>query len=155
MRVDEIPVAHTPQGGWRDEMPPPILAGCTDPLSDDAIDMRGLWRVVDVAWKTSPPPERSPVANHVERIEQCGDRVCITADGIIHDMRADGTATNGVNDVAAAGGQAISVACTFEGGVHVLRPVGIPGVEVTRRLDGDQLVWDYGPLFTARLERVR
>jgi len=25
---------------------------------------------------------------------------------------------------------------------------------VTRRLDGDQLVWDYGPMFVARLEKV-
>jgi len=46
------------------------------------------------------------------------------------------------------------VVCTFEDAVHVLRPVGMPGVEVTRALDGDQLVWKYGPLFTARLERV-
>jgi hypothetical protein len=29
----------------------------------------------------------------------------------------------------------------------------MPGVEVTRRLDGDQLVWDCGPMFTARLFR--
>ena len=27
-------------------------------------------------------------------------------------------------------------------------------VQVTRRLEGDQLVWTYGPMFTARLERV-
>jgi hypothetical protein len=27
-------------------------------------------------------------------------------------------------------------------------------MEVTRRLDGDQLVWTYGPMFTARLERI-
>ena len=42
---------------------------------------------------------------------------------------------------------------TFEDGVHVLRPEGLAGIEVTRHLDGDQLVWRYGPLFTARLER--
>jgi hypothetical protein len=30
----------------------------------------------------------------------------------------------------------------------------MPGIEVTRRLDGNQLIWDYGPLFTARLERL-
>jgi hypothetical protein len=45
--------------------------------------------------------------------------------------------------------------CTFEGGVHVLRPMNMPGVEVTRRLDGDHLIWTYGPLFVARLERVQ
>ena len=154
MLADEIPVAKTPPGGYGDEMPPPILAGCTEPLVTGAPDMRGVWRVVSVEWKNGSGPDPDPVLEHVERIEQCGDRVCIMSSGIIHDMRADGTAEHGVNDVAAANGQPISVVCTFEGGVHTLRPVGMPGVEVTRRLDGDQLVWDYGPMFTARLERM-
>lgn len=154
MLADEIPVAHTPPGGYGDEMPPPILEGCSEPLSRGAPDLRGLWRTVEVAWKGDPPPDPARVNNHVERIEQGGDRVCITADGIIHDMRADGTAEHGVNDVAAVNGQAISVVCTFEDGVHVLRPVGLPGLEVTRRLEGDTLIWDYGPFFNARLERV-
>ena len=95
---------------------------------------------------TGVAPDPDPIASHVERIEQCGDRVCITSTGIIHDIRADGTIEHGVNDVAAANGQAISVVCTFEDGVHVLRPVGMPGIEVTRRFDGDTLVWTYGPI---------
>ena len=140
MRVDEIAVAHTPPGGYGTEMPPPILAGCTEPLTAGAPDMRGTWRVVSVEWKSGAAPDPDPIADHVERIEQCADRVCVTSAGIIHDMRADGTAENGVNDVAAANGQAISVVCTFESGVHTLRPVGMPGIEVTRRLDGDMLV---------------
>lgn len=153
MRADEIPVAHTPPGGYGDELPPPVLAGCTEPIAPGAPDLRGTWRVASVTWKSGSPPDPDPMADHVERIEQCGDRVCITAGGVVHDMRADGTAEHGVNDVAAAGGQAISVVCTFEDGVHTLRPVGMPGIEVTRRLDGDELVWDYGPVFTARLVR--
>jgi len=154
MRVDEIAVAHTPPGGYGTEMPPPVLAGCTEPLVAGAPDMRGTWRVVSVVWKSGTAPDPDPIADHVERIEQCADRVCVTSAGVIHDMRADGTAENGVNDVAAVNGQAISVVCTFENGVHTLRPVGMPGIEVTRRLDGDVLVWEYGPLFTARLERI-
>jgi hypothetical protein len=154
MRADEIPVAHTPPGGYGDEMPAPILGGCTEPLPDGIPDLRGLWRVADIEWTTGTPPADDRMRDHVERIEQCGDRVCITAGGVIHDMRADGTAERGVNDVAAANGQEISVVCTFEDGVHTLRPVGMPGVEVTRRLDGDQLVWSYGPMFVARLERI-
>lgn len=150
----DIPVSHTPLGGYGEVMPRPILENCIEPLSEGAPDLRGLWRVVEVAWKGEPPADPSRVLEHVERIEQCGDRVCITADGIIHDMRADGTAEHGVNDVAAADGRPIVVVCTFEHGVHVLRPVGLPGIEVTRRLEGDQLVWDYGPIFTARLERL-
>jgi hypothetical protein len=154
MRADEIPVAHTPPGGYGAVMPPPVLAGCTEPLADGVADLRGTWRLRSIEWASGSAPEPDPMAGHVERIEQCGDRVCITAGGVVHDMRADGTAEHGVNDVAASGGQPISVVCTFEDGVHVLRPVGMPGVEVTRRLDGDELVWTYGPMFTARLERV-
>jgi hypothetical protein len=154
MRADGIPVAHTPSGGYGGEMPPPVLAGCTDPLVDGAPDMRGVWRVVAVEWKNGSPPTPSPLDDHVERIEQCGDRVCITSTGVIHDMRADGTVENGVNDVAGPTGKAISVVCTFEDGVHMLRPNGMPGIEVSRRLDGEELVWEYGPMFVARLGRV-
>jgi len=153
MHVDEIPVAHTPAGGYGADMPAPILEGCDEPLVAGAPDMRGLWRAVSVEWKDGNVRDPDPMAGHVERIEQCGNRVCITSAGIIHDMRADGTAEHGVNDVTPEG-RPITVVCTFEDGVHVLRPVDLPGVEVTRRLDGAQLVWDYGPMFTARLERV-
>jgi hypothetical protein len=154
MDVDQIPVAHTPVGGYGATMPPPLLAGCSDPLVAGAPDMRGTWKVTTVEWKNGHAPDPDPMAGHRQRIEQCADRVCITSGGVIHDMRADGTAEHGVNDVASAGGQDISVVCTFEDGVHVLRPVGMPGIEVTRRIDGDELVWEYGPMFVARLVRA-
>ena len=153
MDADDIAVAHTPAGGYGAEMPPAILAGCNEPLVEGAPDLRGMWRVSSVEWLSGNAPDPDPIADHVERIEQCGNRVCITTSGVVHDMRADGTAEHGVNDVAAANGQVISVVCTFEDGVHTLRPVGLPGIEVTRRLEGDTLVWSYGPMFTARLER--
>ena len=71
----------------------------------------------DIPVAHTPPAAARPSnpRRHVERIEQCGDRVCITSSGIIHDMRADGTAEHGVNDVA-ADGREISVVCTFEDG---------------------------------------
>ena len=153
MRADEIPVAHTPTGGYGDVMPPPVLEGCTEPLVSGAPDMRGTWRAVHVEWRSGIAPDPDPMRDHVERIEQCGDRVCITSTGVVHDMRADGSVERGVNDVSPHGAP-ISVVCTFEDGVHVLRPVGMPGVEVRRHLDGSQLVWDYGGLFVARLERT-
>lgn len=154
MRADAIPVANTPPGGYGSTMPAPILGRCSEPLVADAPDLRGLWRVVAVDRGGAPAPDPDPLLAHVERIEQCGDRLVVTAQGVIHDMRCDGTEAGGVHDVAAATGQPIHVVATYEDGVHVLRPVGLPGVEVTRRLDDDQLVWSYAGLFTARLERV-
>ncbi len=154
MRADDIAVAYTPPGGWT-EFPPQILAGCDEPLADGAPDLRGLWKVVAVDVNGEPAPADHPAYRHVERIEQCGNRVVVTAAGVVHDMRCDGTPERGVNDVSAArGGMRIQVVATFEDGVHVLRPVGMAGVEVTRRREGDHLVWRYGPAFTARLVRL-
>ncbi len=100
-----------------------------------------------------PAPPSHPVHGHVERIEQCEDRLVVTGGGVIHDMRCDGTEEHGVHDVMAIDFTThIDVVATYEDGVHVLRPVGLP-IEVTRRLDGDEMVWDYVG-FTARLRRI-
>lgn len=153
MHVDEIPVAFTPTGGWTGEMPAPVLAGCDTPLVADAPDMRGTWRVLEVMSGGEAQSDHAALGG-VQRIEQAGDRVTITAGGIIHDMRCDGTAEHGVNDVAEFDKQTpITVVATFEDGVHVLRPVGLP-IEVRRRLEGEHLIWDYIG-FTAKLERGR
>jgi len=32
MRADDIPVAHTPPGGYGTTFPPLVLAGCDEPL---------------------------------------------------------------------------------------------------------------------------
>ena len=155
VRAAEIPVARTPEGGYGSVMPPPVLTGCTEPLVDGAPDLRGTWRSVSVTWPEGTPAKHpDAMLEHVERIEQCGDRLVVTSSGVVHDMRCDGTEEHGVHDVAAVGGQEIHVVATYEDGVHVLRPIGLPGVEVTRRLDAGQLVWSYAGLFTARLERV-
>ena len=89
--ADEIPVAKTPPGGYGKAMPPPILAGCTEVLAAGAPDLRGLWKVVSVEINGQPAPAEHPIHSHVERIEQGGNRVVVTAGGLIHDMRADGT----------------------------------------------------------------
>jgi hypothetical protein len=152
LRVDEIPVAHTPPGGYGAMMPPPVLAGCTEPLAQGAPDLRGLWRVVQVDVDGADVPDHRALG-HVQRIEQCGDRVVVTGGGVVHDMRADGTVEHGVHDVAEMDKTTpITVVATFEDGVHVLRPVGLP-IEVTRWRDGDHLLWGYLG-FTARLARV-
>jgi hypothetical protein len=152
----EIPVAHTPPGGYGDTMPPPILAGCDEPLGPTAPDLRGTWRVVSgTDGDGAPLPEGHPILLHVERIEQGGDRVVVTSSGIVHDMVADGVLEHGVHDVNAGDFTTeIHVTATFEDGALVLRPDGLPGVEVRRWRDGDHLRWRYHTLFTVTMERV-
>jgi len=154
--ADSIPVAYTPTGGWK-EMPAPFLATCTEPIVDGAPDMRGTWKVVSIEAGGIDDPNHRAIGV-TQRIEQAGNRVIITGSGattsgIVHDMRCDGTEENGVHDVAEFDlTTPITVVASFEDGVHVLRPVGFP-IEVTRRIDGDQLVWTYLG-FTARLNRI-
>jgi len=134
VKAVDIPVAKTPAHGWQgSDWPAPVLAGCDEPLVDGAPDLRGVWRV-----------EKGPLKGHVERVEQAGDRVVITASGIIHDMFVNGTLEGGVNDVSEAGTQ-ISVAARFEDGRHNLYPGNRRVVAVTRYLDGDEMVWRWGP----------
>jgi hypothetical protein len=151
--ASDIPVAHTPPGGFGATFPPPVLASCTEALVAGAPDLRGMWRAVSAERAGLPVPAGDKVLRHVERVEQCGDRLVVTGGGVIHDMRVDGTEANGVHDVGEADFRTpITVVATYEAGVHVLRPVGVP-VEVTRRLVGGKLVWDYlGTRVT--LERV-
>jgi hypothetical protein len=153
--VRAVPVAHTPPGGYGDEMPPPVLAGCTEPLVAGAPDLRGTWRAVDASANGAPLSSDHPMWAHVERIEQAADRVVVTAGGVVHDMVADGTFERGVHDVMASDfTTAIVVAASYEGDRLVLRPQGLPGVEVCRWREGDELVWEYHTLFTVRLRRV-
>ena len=149
--ADAIPVVHTPDGGFGDQFPAPILGECTEPVVAGAPDLAGMWRVVVVTVEGVPVADH-PVMGHVQRVEQCGNRLIVTGGGVIHDMRVDGTAENGVNDIAADLATPIQVAATYESGVHVLRPVGIP-VEVTRRREGPDMIWSYVG-FVARLERL-
>ncbi len=125
--ADDFPVAHTPDCAWT-TFPQPILAECTEPLVADAADLRGLWQ--DVA------------GTHIERIEQCGNRVIIVSTGVTHDMRTDGTLEHGVNDVSQAGCMSIQVAAAWVDGRLELRPFG-GNVAVTRERVGEQLKFVY------------
>jgi hypothetical protein len=152
-QVDDIPIAHTPPEGYGANFPKPILSGCTEPIPASAPDLRGMWRVTAVEVDGAPAPRSHRAYEHFERVEQCGDRLVVTAGGVIHDMRCDGTEEHAVHDVAEFDFKTpITVVGTYENGVHVLRPVGID-VEVTRRRDGADMIWNYIG-FTARLERI-
>ena len=148
MKVDEIAIAHTPPGGWHGTMPLPALDGCDEPLAPGVPDFRGLWQ----AFEVTVAGQRIADISHRERIEQAGNRVVITAGGVIHDMRTDGTLENGVNDVSARGFAPISVAASFEDGALVLRPNNA-FIAVTRHLEGDVLVWRLIPF--DRVTRMR
>jgi hypothetical protein len=138
----DFPLGHTAPDASLQQWAPRVLDGCTEPLAPGVPDLRGVWEVY-----------AGRMTGHVERIEQAGNRICITVGGLVHDMYADGTLEHGVNDVAGFSGQRIRVAATFEDGVHKLRPGGGRIVAVTRRLEGDELRWRYGP-FRNKLRRL-
>ena len=118
------------------------MDGCTEPLPAGVPDLRGVWEVYDGRMK-----------GYVERIEQAGNRICITTGGLVHDMYCDGTLENGVDDIAGFDGGRIRVAATFEKGVHKLRPWAKRIVMVTRSLHGNEMRWRYGP-FRNKLRRL-
>jgi len=87
--------------------------------------------------------------------EALADGVIVVGGGVIHDFAScDGTLENGLHDVMAIDfSTPLQVLATFEDGVLVMRPHGMP-VEVKRWREGDQLVWEYSIAFTARLNRI-
>ena len=154
--ADDIPVAHTPDRGWHGDMPPPVLAACTEPLAPGAPDLRGLWKAYHVEVDGQPAPDH-PLNGNEQRIEQCGNRVVVTAGRIIHDMRADGTLENGVNDVLETNlSEKIQVAALFTDGRLDLHPFGVdpnkPAL-VTREIVDGEMVWNYGP-FKVTLRKI-
>jgi hypothetical protein len=150
----DIARINTPTGGWKGDMPEAFLTECTDAIIDSAPDLRGTWTPIEVTINGEPAPPEVPLWRHVERIEQAGQRVTLTSDGIIHDFPiVDGTFENGCHDVAAADfATPIVVAASYEDGVLVLRPQGMDGVEVRRWRDGEHLMWSYHSAFVMKME---
>ncbi|MDA3004644.1 MAG: hypothetical protein O3A62_06185 [Actinomycetota bacterium] len=158
MKSHQIPVAHTPPGGYGEKFPPLILGQCTEPLVQGAPDLRGIWRTIRAERDGVSVAADDRIMFYTERIEQCGNRIVDCGGGTIADARADGTEENGVHDVWVFDFKTpIHVIATFENGTFVLRPVGLPGIEVTRRLDADgHMIWtrpDLGGL-KVTLERI-
>ena len=76
----------------------------------------------------------------------------ITGGGVIHDMRADGTLENGVNDVSGLSCDEIRVAAEFIDDALVLTPEGM-SIQVRRWLEDNELVVEH-PLIAGRLRRI-
>ena len=143
MKADHIPVAHTPPGGYGAQFPPLILGECTEPLVEGAPDLRGVWKAISATRGGEPVAPDDRLLSYTERIEQCGNRIVDCGGGTIADARADGTEENGVHDVSVFDFTTpIHVVASYEEKVFVLRPVGIPGIEVRRWLDDDgHMIW--------------
>lgn len=147
----EIPKGNTP-GCAYERFPMPILAECTEPLAESAADIRGLWQAVEGARK-----------GHVERVEQCGGRVVITAAGIIHDYGENSTGGLNTNDTEGAvlftAGERefcmrTSASMIWRDGMLDFHAFGWGPIVVNRYLDGEQLVWEYADGSVNRMDRI-
>lgn len=127
--ANDIPKAYTP-GCRYASIPMPILAECTEPLAEGVVDMRGLWLGV------------SGRVGHLERIEQCGNRVVVTAHGIIHDFRTDGSLKNGAQDVGAVCNNFNTAIHFDEEGVMVFRLFDLFDT-VFREMRDDEMIFTF------------
>lgn len=150
-RAADIPKGNTPGCAYA-HFPLPVLAGCTEPLADEADDIRGLWRGVEGGH-----------VGHVERIEQCGSRTVVTSSGIIHDYGPNATAGLNTNDTEGSVLFTIgereycmrsSASMIWEDGVLNFHVFGWGPVVVKRYMDGDHLVWEYADGSSTRMERL-
>ena len=127
--ANEIPKSYTPSCSYT-TIPMPILAECTEPLAEGVVDMRGLWLGV------------SGRVGHLERIEQCGNRVVVTAHGIIHDFRVDGTLKNGARDVGMVCNNFQSAIHFNDEGVMVFRLFNLFDT-VFRKMLGEEMIFTF------------
>ena len=147
----DIPKGNTPGCSYT-HFPLPVLAECTEPLTEGAEDIRGLWLGVEGGH-----------VGHVERVEQCGQRVVVTAAGIIHDYGPNSTAGLNTNDTEGSVLFSIgereycsrtSASMIWNNGVLDFHVFGWGPVVVRRYLDGKQLVWEYADGSTTRMDRI-
>ena len=147
----DIPKGNTPGCGYS-HFPLPILAQCTEPLTEGADDIRGLWIGVEGGHK-----------GHLERVEQCGSRTVVTASGIIHDYGPNSTAGMNTDDTEGsvlftAGEKEYcmrsSASMIWRDGILNFYVFGWGPLAVRRYMDRDQLVWEYADGSTTRMDRI-
>ena len=149
MAVD-IAKGNTPGCNYAN-FPLPILRQCTEPLAENAADMRGLW--IGVSGKVG----------HVERVEQCGARTVITSSGIIHDSGPN--STGGFNSNDTEGNVVFTIGNTeycprtsagkfWNNKVLEFRVFGWGPIVVRRYLKGEQLIWEYADGSVTAMDRL-
>jgi len=121
-------------------------------LPEAADDIRGLWIGVEGGH-----------TGHVERVEQCGSRVVVTAAGIIHDGGPNSTGGLTSNDTEGAvlftmGDREYcprtSASMIWSEGVLDFHVFGWGPVVVRRYMDGEQLLWEYADGSITRMDRL-
>lgn len=146
----DIPKGNTP-GCSYSHFPLPILAQCTEPLPVGAADIRGLWI------------GSSGRVGHLERVEQCGARMVVTAAGLIHDSGPNSTGGFNSNDTEGAvlfsiGNQEYcprtSAGAFWNDGVLEFRVLGWGPVVVKRYMEGEQMVWEYADGSVTHMDRL-
>lgn len=151
LSAKDIPKGNTP-GCAYDHFPLPVLRDCTEPLTEDADDIRGLWRAVSGAHK-----------GHIERVEQCGERVVVTSSGIIHDYGPNSTSGLNTNDTEGnvlfvAGDREYcmrtSASMIWEDGILNFYAFGWGPKVVRRYREGDTLIWEYADGSINTMERL-
>ena len=147
----DIPKGNTP-GCAYDHFPLPVLRECSEPLPESADDIRGLWRAISGARK-----------GHVERVEQCGERVVVTAAGIIHDFGPNSSGGLNTNDTEGrvlftVGNREYcmrtSASMIWEEKVLNFYAFGWGPKVVRRYREDDLLVWEYADGSVNKMERL-
>ena len=138
--ADEIPKAYTPDCGFS-RMPMPILHNCREPIAAGIPDMRGLWLA------------KSGFIGHAERIEQCGNRMVVTAAGLIHDFRIDGTLSNGARDIQSYCTNLASAIKVDREGKIIFRLLNLFDT-VSRHLDSEDMIFTFVDGTQTRMRRV-
>lgn len=144
----EIPRVNTPivPFSYGATYPEPYYDECATPIAEGVPDLTGDWIETNVTIggeeiPAFPNPRR-------ERIEQCGNRILIASNGVLHEVfAADRSMFNGANDVDPNGLPA-HLTGRFEDGVLILTPVitdtSVVVPDITRELiqddDGNDVI---------------
>ncbi|NRB47939.1 MAG: T9SS type A sorting domain-containing protein [Saprospiraceae bacterium] len=152
-----IPRVNTPivPFSYGADYPEPYYADCSTPIADGVPDLSGDWVETTVTINgeeiaAQPDPRR-------ERIEQCGNRILIASNGVLHEVfQADNTMFNGVNDVDPMGNP-LHFTGRFEDNVFLLTPIltdttqTIPDIsrELIQNDGGDEVLKLFNPLLGA------
>lgn len=156
----ELPRVNTPvvPFSYGEDYPAPYYADCTTPIADEIPDLRGDWIETTVTINGEAiVPQSNP---RQERIEQCGNRILIASDGVLHEVFvADSTMFNGVNDVDPTAEFPVHLRGRFKADTFILTPVLTDTTQVvpdiTRTLIQDDDGFDVIRLFNPMLGGTR